>query len=243
MNYYFFILESLHFTKKTFFVDRIRSIIFLLLGMAGGIVSLHYNAVPHMENFRICWQVMYSWWIWFGLLVLWLLISTVIAGYMIRIFRDPVHPPSFDNVKKLIHEGIIAEILIAVWAVPALIWMFTFSSPLVLIVLLVFLILMFPASLFLFATTGDFRESLRISNILSAIQNPGWGVYLAAWGIAFLCFLLVMVVTGIFWFALTLFPLVPALLISLVKYGIFGYATLLFNIFFARFFATVLRNG
>lgn len=234
--------DPLRFTKETVLGDRARCITFLLLGIVSGALSLYHNAIPHLENFRICWQVMYSWWIWAGLLVLWFLTNMVITGYMIRIFRNPVTPSSFNNIKNLLAEGIIAVILIAVWAVPALVWTFLSASPFILIALLLFLIPVFPVSLFLFATTGNFRESLRITRILSTIRNPGWGTYLATWGIAILGYLVIMVVTGIFWFALTLFPSVPALLVTLVKYSIFGYFTLLFNVFFARVFAGILRN-
>lgn len=186
---------------------------------------------------------MYSCAIWGGLIILWLLTNTIIAGYMIRIFRDPAYPPSFDNVKSLIADGIIAEILILVWAVPALIWMFAFSYPFVQIALLVFLALMFPVSLFLYANTGNFAECLRISKILTVIQHTGWWRYLGTWCIAILCFLFAIVITGIFWFLITLFPSVPAILTSVIKYGIFGYVMLMFNIFFAGFFASVFRDA
>jgi len=240
MDFLMYIADSLHFTKNIFFGNRIRCIIFLLLGIVSGVLSIYHNAIPHLENNRICWQVMYSWWIWGGLLVLWLLTNTVIAGFMIRVFRDPVSIPSFDNIKNLIYEGIIAVILIAVWAVPVLAGTFFSASPFILIALLLFLILVFPVSLFLFATTGDFRESLRISNILSTIRNSKLIKYLAAWGIVILGYLLIVVVTRIFWFAVMLFPLVPSIPVTLVKYGIFGYATLLLTIFFARLFTNVL---
>lgn len=236
------LVDSLRFTRETVLVDRTRCIIFLLLGIVSGVLSLYHNAIPHLENFRVCWQVMYSWWIWAGLLLLWFLMNTVIAGYVIRIFRDPAGPPSFDNIRGLIRDGIIAVILIAIWAVPVLAGTFLSASPFILIGLLLFLVLVFPVSLFLFATTGDFRESLRISRILSTIRNPGWGTYLAAWGIAILSYLVVMIMVGILWLVLTILPPTPSVIVTLVKYGIFGYAILVFNIFFARFFAGVLMN-
>jgi hypothetical protein len=186
---------------------------------------------------------MYSWEIWVGLIILWLLTNTIIAGYMIRIFRDPAYPPSFDNVKSLIADGIIAEILILIWAVPALIGMFAFSSPVILIVLLFFLIIMFPVSLFLYATTGNITDSLRISKILAAIQHTGWWRYPAAWCIAILVFLFAIVIPGIFWFLITQFPSVPAALTSVIKFSIFGYFMLMFNFFFARFFAGFFSNA
>lgn len=186
---------------------------------------------------------MYSWWIWGSLLILWFLTNTIIAGYMIRIFKDSANPPSFDKSVVLIKEGIIAEILIVIWAAPALIWTFFFSSPFILIALLFFLILMSPVSLFLFANTGEFWESLRIFRILSTIRIPGWKKYLAAWGIAIMSYLVVIAFNGILKLILNLVPVIPALLTSAIQYGFLGYSMVFFNIFVIRFFAIVLRNA
>ena len=242
MNFKLYIVDSLHFTKETFIGNRIRSVIFLLLGIAFGVISLFHTIIPRLDHFIIYWQLMYSWWVWGTLLIIWILTYTIIEGYGIRIFRGSINPPSFDHFKVLIMDGIKAEILTFIWAIPALIWTFVFSSHLVLIIFLVLLILMFPVTLFLFANTGDFWGSLRISKILSVIHNPGWGNYVAAWGIGFISFLIVIIINAIFRIILASIPIIPVPLISAVSLIIFGYSGIFFNVFFIRFFMSVFKN-
>jgi len=243
MNFRSVLSDSFTFTREVFFGDPARGIIFLLLGLAMGFFILAKNIIPHIVHYRICWQMVDSWWLWGILLIIFWLTYTILEGYQVRIFRNSAAPPSFDKGKILIKDGIISEILIVIWSVPALVWMFVASSPLGLMVLLVIPSLIYPVSLYLYANSGNFWDGLRIPKILSAIQNSGWGKYLAAWGIVIVVFLAILAINTVLRVFLVLIPSVPGLLTSAIKYGFFGYSMAFFHVFYSRLLMNVLKGA
>jgi hypothetical protein len=242
MNFRLFLSDSFTFTRETFFGNPARGVIFLLLGISMGFFFSAKNIIPHLGHFRICWQIVDSWWVWGILLIIFWLTYTLLEGYQVRIFRNSVNPPVFDKGKLLIKEGLIAEILIVIWSVPAFVWIFISSSPLILILLLVLPALIYPVSLYLYANSKNFLEGLRIPKILSAIKNPGWGNYLAAWGIVVVCFLVIVAINAVLRIFLVLVPSVPVPLTSAIKYGFFGYSIAFFHVFTTRFLMNVLKG-
>jgi len=243
MNFKAYLSESFAFARKAFLGDPARSVILLLLGLSMGFFFSAKNIVPQPGHFRICWQIVYSWWVWGILLIVFWLTYTLFEGYQVRIFRGSADPPSFDKGMSLIKEGVLAEILVLIWSVPAFVWIFVSSSLPVLIVLLVLPALIYPVSLYLYANSGIFKEGIHIPKILSTIQKTGWGKYLAAWGIVLMCFLMVMAVNLLLRIFLVLVPLVPAVLTFAIKYGFFGYSIAFFHVLSTRIFTKVLKGA
>ena len=234
--------DSFAFTRKAFFGNPVRSIVFLLLGLSMGFFFSAKNIIPQPGHFRICWQIFYSWWVWGLLLIVFWLTYTLFEGYLVRIFRGSAAPPSFDKGTGLIKEGVLAEFLILILSLPAFVWMFVSSSLPVLMVLLALPALVSPVSLYFYANSGNVWDGLRLPKIILAVQKTGWGKYLAAWGIVLVCFLTVMAVNTVLRIFLVLMPFVPAVLIFAIKYGFFGYSMAFFHVLSTRIFTNVLKE-
>jgi hypothetical protein len=243
MNLKALLSDSFAFTRKSFFGDPARSIVFLWLGLSMGFFFSAKNIIPQPGHFRICWQIVYSWWVWGILLIVFWLTYTLIEGYQVRVFRGSVDPPSFGQGQILIKEGILAELLILILSMPAFVWMFISSSLPVLIVLLAFPAFAYPVSLYLYANSGNFWDGLRFPKILSAVQKTGWGNYLAAWCIVVVCFLIVIAFNAVLRIFLVLVPSVPAVLTFIIKYGFFGYSIAFFHVLSTRIFTKVLKGA
>jgi hypothetical protein len=222
------LIDSLRFTKEIFSGDWIRGIVFLLLCLCFGFivpVGVSERGIVH----------------WIFIVFLY----SVTVGYCIRIFRGSATPPLFAPAGILVKDGLIA--LMALWmlCIPSFICtvfntitqsltVWYFSAALLLIPTM-----MSPPIFFSYANTGKILESIRFSTIRSAIQTPGWGTYLKAWGIWVICFLALTYITVGFHFSvLHILPdgIAPPL------NALHGFLTPIGFVFTSRFFTNVLMD-
>jgi len=222
------LIDSLRFTKETVAGNWIRGSILLFLSFFYGLLFA----------FRVLQGGMI-------LLILYVFVLIVMAGYSIRIFRSGATPPSFAPAGTLIKDGLIALMAVWIWCIPSVICIILYAvshSPVVYylsVVLLILPIIMTPLIFFGYAITGKFIESTRFSKILSAIRTPGWGGYLAACGVWLVCFFILTILSYVLY--LILFHILPAPFAPSVS-AINAFFVPILYVFTSRFFAGFLRN-
>jgi hypothetical protein len=242
-----YIVDSLRFTKETFTGNKINSGIILLLGLCLGIIIAINPFLLKSSPNGVNWNLAYPWWEVIVFLILWILIDVILSGYCIRIFRGGTPPPSFTNGGTLAKEGFIVQISILVWVVPAFISaciIRVFHMPQffwVLFILLIVPLFVGPVVYFLYAHTGNFFESIRFSKIQSSIRTFGWRIYLGAWGLGAISFLVLAIVYSIL--AVILSHILPDQIGSIGVSVIAGFAIVIFAVFISKFFTNVLMNS
>jgi len=244
--------DSLAYTKEAFVGKWVRWLIFIILGLPVALISILYQkemlmsgAKPGFEHF--------PWAQFIALLVIGILLSFFVSGYMVRIYRGTKPAPEFDSWGDLFLDGFRLLIVTFLWMLPiivvivviAVIAAAAFASSmagssamillivLALIAILVAIVVAVIVTLFAtmgmirFARTGSIREGIRFSKIREHIAAIGWGRYIIA--------LVVLVVVNFIFMLIVLVPsLVPVVgdVVSLV-------ATPLVTVFNARYYTLV----
>lgn len=229
--------DSLRFTKEALTGNWIRGSIFLLLCLCQGLLLS-----SHLLSGGISRRINPWWELTIGLTI----ISLIMFGYCIRIFKGNVIPPSFFPLGSLIKDGVLALIAIIIWWIPSVICIiilygishlliFYWISMLWLIVSL----LVSPVIYFRYANTGNFFESIRFSNVLSTIRTLGWWTYLAACGI-WMVSLLVLAAISIFLNSIFVHILPNQIAPPLSAIG--GFFVPILYVFLSRLFTNILTT-
>ena len=184
------------------------------------------------------------------------ILSFIISGYVVRIYRGVKPAPDFTGWTDLFVDGVKLAVVWLLWFLPLIIVLAAviaiavisfLSAPaagpnialllLVLLLLLVEFVLMVIVILFgilgavRFARTGSIREGIRFSAILTTIRTMGWLSYILLLIGFVIASIVYMVITGI----LSFIPFIGWVLVLIVNP--------VFMIFTARYFALVYDQG
>jgi hypothetical protein len=183
-----------------------------------------------------------------------ILLSFLIYGYLVRIYRGAAQPPVFDAWISLFIDGIKLMVVCILWFIPALVIFFGALISIALdgkipvaaggsFVIVGFLLLFIGFIVFVismlcsvigcvrFARMGSIREGLRFSAIIRTIQAIGWGNYLFALVIGVVILLVFKLVGSL----LSLIP-VAGVVIGLALYPVV-------QVFFARYVCLIYDQG
>lgn len=184
-----------------------------------------------------------------------ILLTLLVLGYVVRIYRGAAEPPAFDAWVSLFLDGVRLAVLNILWLLPVcIILLFAFialaldgKTPLgsghslafIGLILLLIGIIVFVITLFFmtlgcvrFVRTGSIREGLRPNAISETIQAIGWGNYSFALVIATVLFLIYLLIIAL----LSLIPVAGAVVFGVIVYP----AT---QVFFARYVSLVYDCG
>jgi len=204
MNFEAILNDSVNFTRDMLLGDRTRWVVLILLGLPGALLPLvlginHMTARSSFHWEQVHWDQVAV------LVVLMLLASFFLSGYIVRIYRGGATPPPFDRWAGLFVDGIKLCIVWLIWMLPALIVMLIAlvslfgavvngapASPnlallgVMLLLMLVALILVLTAVIFgtigaiRYARTGGVMEGVNYRGILDTIHRIGWWDYIIA---------------------------------------------------------------
>ena len=120
MNFEAILNDSVNFTRDTLLGEWTRWIILILLGLPGALLPfvLGINNMTAKSNFS--WESVH-WDQVAALVVLMLLASFFLSGYIVRIYRGGATPPPFNRWAGLFVDGIKLCIVWLIWMLPALI--------------------------------------------------------------------------------------------------------------------------
>jgi hypothetical protein len=190
------------------------------------------------------------------LVLLGIIFSFFLSGYMVRIYRGTKPAPDFTGWAELFVDGIKLAVVWFLWVLPlfivlaagaALAIAFFVVSPgaemnwtilgillllvLVEIVLLVCVVLFGILGAVRFARTGSILEGIHVSAILTTIRSIGWVSYL----ISLLVIAVVCIIYAIITAVLSVIPYIGWVLVMIVAP--------FFSIFIARYFTLVYDHG
>jgi hypothetical protein len=254
MDYGSLVSDAAQYTKAALFKKPVTWLVFILCSLPFVLINFLYNpknmvsATGQFQWSNLPWMQI----ILLGLIGL--LLSFVLSGYLVRIFRGTPQPPGFDSFGALYLDGIKLFLVGLVWMIPALVILIASFVMIVfgamsrtaplgtmmtagfillmigLIVLVITLVYMYMGCV-RFARTGSMVEAFRISALTATIQTIGWGAYILA-----------LVIVAVL---LILFGLVVALLalIPLVGWVIQLVLEPLIQIFSARYISRVYDHG
>lgn len=223
MDYGALVSEAVKYTKEALVGNWVTWLIFIICSLPIALVNFVFDPKKIFTGTTIHWELIP----WFQIIALFLaglLLSFIVSGYLVRVYRGITPPPRFDAWCSLYLDGIKIAIVGFVWMIPALVIMVTAVALIIFgalgsasvgtmvgagfILLLIGLIVLVITSLYAalggvrFARTGSMREGLRFSAITGTIQAIGWGAYILA---LVIMMVLVILVTLI----ITLLALIP----------------------------------
>jgi len=247
MNFGLYFKNSVKFTYETFLGERIRGVIFIILGIGLGIISLFNPDPAPLSAFTAQWRGLY----WLVFISLWFFINAIFMGYEIRILRGGQNPPGFDHIGPLLKDGIESEIISCVWIIPVfitslmIIQLFPPLQNLVLagfiIALIIFLIPMILISQFIFARTRSFFDSLHSSKIRVLICNLGLKNFFFTYGVGIVFFIALIILDAIL---KSVLPLITSGDTFSVIYSIFiSFLFLILGVLFDKFLTSVFENS
>jgi hypothetical protein len=219
--------ESIAYTRDTFEGKWVRWLIFVILSLPMALFPFVFDMTKIMDRTTgaFHWELV-QWDQVAMVVVLSVLLSFFLSGYMVRIYRGTKPAPDFDDWGNLFFDGLKMCIVSLIWFLPVMILLacvmgLTFAGiasgntgsmglylGLMLAAMLVMMILAIVVSLFSvmgiirFARTGSIREGLRFSRISELIGRIGWGQYIVALIILFV----VMLIFGIVIMVVSLIP-------------------------------------
>jgi hypothetical protein len=257
MNFEPIINDSVNFTRDTLPGNPVRWLIFIILGLPGGLLPfvLNLNAITDKATRSVHWELIH--WDQVAVLgILMLLASFFLSGYIVRIYRGGPTPPAFDQWARLFVDGIKMDVVWLIWMLPALILtlialvsLFGIKSLggdtaaglgiliLVLILVLAAVIMMLAAvilgtiGVIRFARTGSVMEGVNYRDILATIRSIGWWNYIIAGIIIIVIALVFGIISGI----LGLIPFIGWVLSLIIMPFI--------SVFCARFLSRVYDAG
>jgi len=223
MDYGTLVSEAVGYTKEALVGNWVTWLIFILCSLPIALINFVVDPKKIFNGTTIHWELI-PWPQLIALCLAGLLLSFIVSGYLVRVYRGITPPPKFDSWCSLYLDGIKIAIVGFVWFVPALV-IFVIAVALMivgalggasmgtmvgagLIVLLIGLIVLVITCLYAvlgsvrFARTGSIREGLSFSAITGTIQAIGWGAYILA-----LVIMLVLVI--LFSLIISLLALIP----------------------------------
>lgn len=253
MDYGAIVSESAGYTKAALMGKPVTWLVFIICSLPFALFKFVCDPKTIFTGTKIHWELI-PWTQIILLCLAGLLLSFIISGYIVRVYRGVTPPPGFDSPVGLYLDGIKLAIVGFIWMVPALIIfglafaMIVFGALLGsasmgammgagMILLLIGLIVLVITVLYAmlgsvrFARTGSMREGLRFSAITGTIQAIGWGTYILA-------LVIMMVLVILFSLVISLFALIP-----LVGWVIQLVLTPIVSIFSARYIARVYDHS
>jgi hypothetical protein len=257
MDYGVLISESIDYTREALAGKWSRWLIFILCSLPVALIQFTFDPEKLRTAKPTDWQDILSLVPWPQIILLALagfLLSFIVSGYLVRVYRGAPTPPEFDTWGSLYLDGIKLAIVDTLWCIPLLIvfaamialLIFAFTSgrdalflmlgaTLVLLAVAVVLTIITILYSFLgsvrFARTGSIREGIRFTAITPVIRTIGWGTYIIA--------LIFLVVIGLVFSVVTsMFGQIPFVgwLFALVLGP-------LFTVFGARFTSLIYDHG
>ncbi|MFA5268101.1 MAG: DUF4013 domain-containing protein [Methanoregula sp.] len=257
MDYGALISESVEYTREALAGKWTRWLVFILCSLPGALIQFTFDPEKLRAAKPTDWQDMLSLIPWPQIILLILagfLLSFIVSGYIVRVYRGAPTPPGFEEPGSLYLDGIRLMIVDILWSIP-LILVFAAMLALIflaftagkeslflalgatLILLAVAVVLTIVTILYSilgsvrFARTGSIREGIRFSAITPLIRTIGWGAYIIA-------LIILLVIEIIFSFAVGMFAIIPFMgwLFPLALGP-------LFVVFSARFISLVYDHG
>lgn len=247
MNFKLYFLNSVKFSIETFLGEGPRGVIFIVLGISLGILSL-FN--PDLTPLPACTAQLQLllWGIFIGA---WFLVNAIFIGYEIRILRGGAKPPGFDHFNSLLKDGIESELISCVWIIPAFIFslmvirIFPLFQNLVLagfiIGLICLLIPLILISQFVFARTRSFWTSFNASKIRALIRNLGLKNYFFAYGVGVIFFVALYIIDAILKSVLS--QITSWNMLSALSSMFISFLFLILGVLFDKFLTSVFENS
>ena len=219
MDYGVIVSDAAGYAKTALVKNPITWLIFIICGLPLALIRFVFDPKTIITGTRVHWELI-PWPRLVALCCAGLLLSFIVSGYLVRVYRGTTPPPVFDSWCSLYLDGIKLAIVGFLWFVPALVifviaLIFMFFGvhdsastgtmmgagfTLILIGLIVLVITCLYAVLgsVRFARTGSMREGLRFSAITGTIQAIGWGAYILALVIMMVLVILASLVISLF---------------------------------------------
>jgi len=236
MDYGEIISESIEYSRDALAGNRATWLIFIICSLPMALIQFLFDPEKLVDKTTAAfhWEII-PWPQVIGLCVAGFLLSFILSGYIVRVYRGTTPPPVFDRWDSLYLDGIKLMIVSIIWFIPALI-VFAISVGLLflglagdkpsmvyalaaLVFLLAAFVLMVVAGLFStlgvirFARTGSIREGVRYSAIAETIGGIGWVVYI----IALIVLFLVGIIFSIAVMVLAIIPFIGWILVLVVN--------------------------
>jgi hypothetical protein len=247
--------DSFAYAQEALVGKWARWAIFILLALPFSLIQFVFDPKKISDGMMMNWSAV-PWGQIAILVVVGMLFSVFLSGYMVRIYRGTKPAPDFNEWGGLFVDGIKLAIVWFLWVLPifivlalgaAIAFGYYVSSPdlapnmailaIVLLLVLVALILVLFVLLFAilgairFSRTGSIREGIRASAILLTIRRMGWVSYI----VALIVFAVVGVIYALITTVLSLIPYIGWVLVLIIAP--------FFSIFFARYFTLVYDQG
>ena len=229
--------------------------IFILLALPFALIQFVFDPRKITDGATFNWEALP--WAQVALLVLLgIIFSFFLSGYMVRIYRGTKPAPDFTGWTELFVDGIKLAIVWFLWVLPVLIILavgvalaiaFFVVSPgtemnwtilgillllvLVEIMVLVCVVLFGILGAVRFARTGSIREGIHASAILATIRTIGWVSYLISLLVIAVACIIYALITAV----LSVIPYIGWVLVMIVAP--------FFSIFIARYFTLVYDHG
>ena len=244
MNFEYIFQSSLDYTKKFCFENKVSYFILILLILFMGASDI----LLFIGNIE---QYYFNGWLNWTALAIFLAITFLISGYLIRVFRDETVVQGFKKPGGLFIDGIKSFIIYLCWISPLLLYclilaivfmpLTRFSTvgialTLILVFIAIFLsiYLQFYSAMGIvrFSKTGKIREGLNYSALKKIIRTNGWLMYIVSMIILWIIYLIVYL-AAIFLFILNFIVGIIIALILLPP----------FMVFCARYIGAVYEEG
>jgi hypothetical protein len=253
MDYGALITESIDYTREALAGRWTTWLVFIICGLPMALTRFVFDPVVLVDKAgTIHWDLV-PWPQLIGLIVAGFLLSFILSGYLVRVFRGTTPPPEFDRWPSLYLDGIKFLIVGILWFIPPAILLAAAlalaffgiagqSSSLVIglgalllllaaCVLFIVVCLYSPLGGIRFARTGSIREGVRFSAISETIGRIGWVTYLIA-----------LIVLSVVWFIFILVVMVLSV-VPFVGWVLALAANPLLSVFDARFMSRVYDHG
>jgi hypothetical protein len=249
------ISDSFAYAREALVGKWTRWVIFILLALPFSLIQFVFDPKKISDGMKFNWNAV-PWGQVAVLVVVGIIFSFFLSGYMVRIYRGVKPAPDFNNWLDLFVDGIKLAIVWFLWVLPifivlavgaAIAFGLYVSSPasppyiailpvvfllvLVVIVLAIILVLFGILGAVRFARTGSIREGIHASAILTTIRTIGWVSYI----IALIIFIVLCVLYALITTVLSLIPYIGWVLVLIIAP--------FFSIFFARYFTLVYDKG
>lgn len=217
------VTSSAGYTKEALWGQWTRWLIFIICGLPMAFLPFLLDPKKLMDGATFRWDLV-PWTEIAIIFIAGILLSFILSGYLVRIYRGATIPPEFDSWGSLYVDGIKIAITGFLWFLPIILILaallaiifagFANGSPLpamVAIVLAVILIIAEIATCVIVllysmmgivrcARTGSIREGLRFTAITETLRAIGWVNYIVA-------LIVLFVIAFVFFMVLSIFSL------------------------------------
>ncbi|MGA2120926.1 MAG: DUF4013 domain-containing protein [Methanoregula sp.] len=254
MDYKAILTESAGYAKEALWGRWARWLIFIICSLPMALVPFVMDPKKIFTGTAVHWETV-PWGELAVIVVVGILLSFFVAGYIVRVYRGVSPAPEFDDWGTLFIDGIRLTVVGILWFIPlmavlALMLATAFLGMaggrgasaglwigLVLVLVVIEIALAVVTVLYSilgsvrFSRTGSILEGIRFTAITGTIRTIGWGRYVIA-------LVILMVVAIAFFAVMSVFSLVPyaGWVVQLVL-------TPLYSIFSARYISRVYDHG